>query len=206
MLFFGLSIKIAYAQDPTFSQFYNNPLYFNPGFTGMHPGINFYCIQRTQWLKVASQYKGTGQFNTSCIAIDINNDDCWGGLLNGIGLILIDDVEGEGNLETQTAGISIAQKVHLDKYDKTPCIQLGFQICSVQKKIKWDRLVFSDQINSLNTNIIPTGNTPPNEFKKGYGDLNIGVAGTFGAKLIDWKKKKDVWGIFTWGVSLSHVL
>ncbi len=166
----------------------------------MNKGLNLYGFRRNQWPKVASQYKVTGQFNTTSIAIDINND-CWK-LLNGIGVIIINDIEGEGNLTTQTAGISFAQRAIIDEFS---LIQFGFQISTVQKKINWDRLVFSDQINSLNTNIIPTGNVPPSEFSKGYLDMNIGITGIGVTKLFDLNGSKNIYGTFVWGVSLSHI-
>jgi hypothetical protein len=35
----ALVSTFAQAQDPLFSQFYNNPVYYNPGAVGLTPGV-----------------------------------------------------------------------------------------------------------------------------------------------------------------------
>ncbi len=193
MLFFGLSIKIAYSQDPTFSQYYNNPLYYNPGFTGIRPGTNFYLNDRIQWPKIPSQ------FNTKSVAIDFANS-CSEYHGYGIGMLLMDDNEGEGNLRSLSVGGTFAYKViNLEKF----CLQAGAQASFVQKKIDWEKLEFSDQINKFNNYIIPTTNVPPNSEKKLYPDFNLGFVSMSNLKIKTKHSKKEV--IFILGASWSHL-
>ena len=180
---------MAYSQDPTFSQYYNNPLYFNPGFTGIRPGLNCYINSRSQWLKIPSQ------FNTKTIAADLNND-CRN---FGIGLIILDDNEGEGKLRTTSFGASVAYKMYLGKNGRI-LIQPGLQAGIVKKKIDWDRLEFSDQINPYNSLVGYTHNIPPVSDKVNYPDLSVGFV-----SLIESRKKSKFKNIWLFGASVSHI-
>lgn len=195
LLFFCLSIKIAYSQDPTFSQTYNNPLYYNPGFTGLYEGLNIYTNIRNQWPKIPSQ-KISSAFSTKTISADINSH-C---IRSGFGLLLLDDNEGEGRLRTLSLSGSYAFKI-VD--DKKITIQAGFQGSFVQKKIDWERLEFSDQINKYNIDVIPASNPSPVDERIYYPDFNFGVVGAF--ESFHKKRKhrnKKYWVI---GAAVSHL-
>ncbi|MBP9083838.1 MAG: type IX secretion system membrane protein PorP/SprF, partial [Bacteroidia bacterium] len=45
------------AQDPTFSQFNFNPLYFNPAFTGIDPGLRINSTYRSLWSSIPSSFR-----------------------------------------------------------------------------------------------------------------------------------------------------
>lgn len=45
------------AQDPLFSQFYNNPIYYNPGYIGLNAGIRTRFNYRDQWTGLPVDFK-----------------------------------------------------------------------------------------------------------------------------------------------------
>ncbi len=190
-----LGYKNVNAQDPTFSQFYNNPLYYNPGFTGLYEGLNIYTNIRNQWPKIPSQ-KMTSAFSTKTISADINSH-C---IRSGFGLLLIDDNEGEGRLRTLALSGSYAFKI-VD--EKKITIQAGFQGSIVQKKIDWERLEFSDQINKYNINVIPSTNPSPVDEKIYYPDFNFGVVSAF--ESLHKKRKHRTKKYWVVGASVSHL-
>lgn len=194
LAYFFLTFNLSQAQDPTFSQYYNNPLFYNPGFTGIFPGLNINTSIRRQWSKIPSQY------NTKSISADINNP-C---IKSGAGILLVDDNEGEGKLRTITVGLSFAYKI---VNSKKFVLQFGAQACGVQKKIDWERLVFSDQINQYNSYVVSTSNYAPDNSKKYYPDFNGGIVAVFNA--FHFKKnmklsfsKRNYWLL---GISYAHI-
>jgi hypothetical protein len=45
------------AQDPLFSQFYNNPIYYNPGYIGLNQGVRTRFNYRDQWTGLPVDFK-----------------------------------------------------------------------------------------------------------------------------------------------------
>lgn len=45
------------AQDPIFSQFYNNPIYYNPGYIGLNSGFRARFNYRDQWTGIPEDFK-----------------------------------------------------------------------------------------------------------------------------------------------------
>ncbi|MFN5910373.1 MAG: type IX secretion system membrane protein PorP/SprF, partial [Bacteroidota bacterium] len=46
----------SFAQDPTFTQFYANPLYLNPAFAGSHGCPRFALNYRNEWPSLTGNY------------------------------------------------------------------------------------------------------------------------------------------------------
>ncbi len=85
----------SFSQDPTFSQFYANPLYLSPSFAGATEEYRLGLNYRNQWPAIP------GVFHTYSISFDkalINFN-------SGIGVLATYDVAGSGDLSTTNVGL-----------------------------------------------------------------------------------------------------
>lgn len=137
----------AFAQDPQFSQHYANRIYYNPAFTGAQPGLRFAASYRNQWPELPSD------FVTYSVSVDFQAP-C---LNSGLGLILMQDTEGEGALSTLTAGVSYAYILRIrHKNREKGNISFGVSAKYVRKWLPND-LLFSDELDPIHGRIYPTG-------------------------------------------------
>lgn len=95
LVFLFLTISNLFGQDPHFSQFYANPLYLNPAFTGTANCPRFSLNFRDQWPAIPRN------FLTFSAAYDQHIPELHG----GIGLLLSGDIAGAGFSQTYNAGI-----------------------------------------------------------------------------------------------------
>ena len=115
-----------YGQDPAFSQFYANPLYLNPAFAGAAPkgcpraNLNY----RDQWPGIGRTYV------TTSASWDQHVDVVEGGL----GVLVIHDRAGSGNLNTSQA--SLLYSYHQD-VSNTFAIKAGFEVSYREININW---------------------------------------------------------------------
>lgn len=72
-----LVVNVAFAQDPQFSQYYQAPLYLNPGFTGITPQQRLAINHRIQWPNLPQA------FSTYSFSYDIFVDE----LKSGFGIL-----------------------------------------------------------------------------------------------------------------------
>lgn len=100
-----LLLKVAFAQDPQFSQYYQAPLYLNPGFTGITPQQRLVFNQRTQWPNLPQA------FTTYAVSYDMFVDE----LRSGFGIMVTTDKMGTASWRTTTAGILYSYKIRLTK-------------------------------------------------------------------------------------------
>lgn len=120
------------AQDPTFSQFFNQRTYLNPATVGMDGGITLNATYRNQWNQVP------GKFESKYLALEAQS--CIGA---AFGLNLMHDTEGDGLLNTLMTGFDFAYIP-----DKEGRFRIGLGTYWYQKWIDWDALIFSDQIDA----------------------------------------------------------
>lgn len=119
ILFFLLMITTGsvLAQDPQFSQYYQAPLYLNPGFTGITPQQRVVFNHRVQWPSLPQA------FSTYAFSYDIFVDE----LRSGFGLLLTTDKMGSAGWRTTTASILYSFKVKLtDKIVFSPGLSFGY--------------------------------------------------------------------------------
>ncbi len=86
----------ASAQDPQFSQYYQAPLYLNPGFTGITPQQRLVVNNRIQWPNLPQA------FNTFMASYDIWVDE----LRSGFGVIASTDKMGSAGRRKTTFGLT----------------------------------------------------------------------------------------------------
>src|SRR5688500_6296486 len=93
----------SYAQDPQFSQYYQAPLYLNPGFTGITPQQRVTFNHRIQWPNLPQA------FATYAASYDIFVDE----LRSGFGFLLTTDKMGSAGWRTTTFGFLYSYKIRL---------------------------------------------------------------------------------------------
>jgi type IX secretion system PorP/SprF family membrane protein len=171
-----LSVKLN-AQDPSFSQFYFNQLYFNPAFSGLSGGLNVNLDHRILWPNLP------GKFNTSKFSGDIDISGVNG--MGGIGLLTTSDVEGDGSLKTFNLGIPISIRpinffndVVAEK-SRYINFQTGFLISMIYKSINWDKFVFSDQFDPVDGIVRPSSFIAPKESGIIFPDFAFGMVGDY---------------------------
>jgi len=168
LFFFILSFTTSFTwgQDPHFSNFNNNKLYYNPAYAGIDYGIRLNMAYRRQWPNIPSK------FQTFYTGFDESVRIARG--LGGFGLTLVSNTEGEGSLQNYTIGIPIAARIPIASKS---LIQLGVMPAIAFNSINWNRFIFSGQLNPYYGNIYPSGFVPPDAemSKKSYVDIfNIG--------------------------------
>lgn len=179
-------LELAYAQDPLFSQFYTNRLYLNPAFAGADNGARIGINYREQWPSIP------GRFPTMALGTDFGIAQVGA----GAGIQLLRNVEGEGKLTTNQAQI-FASKV-LGLYD-TPkeklYLYLGLSAGVISKRINWEELVFSDQLDPV-LGITQTGSTiEPTSPSRTFADFGTGT-------ILRYKKNHY---FHTLGLSVAHL-
>jgi type IX secretion system PorP/SprF family membrane protein len=177
--FLGIGAIVAVqAQDPQFSQYYQAPLYLNPGFTGITPQQRLVVNNRIQWPNLPQAY------TTYAVSYDIWVDE----LKSGLGLLVTTDKMGTAAWRTTTAQLLYSYKVKLtDKIVFSPGLSFGYGVNGIDRS----KLVFGDEIQYA---VSPNQTINPQFQKLGnqqYFD--------FGSGFIVYSK--DVW----LGASFSHI-
>jgi type IX secretion system PorP/SprF family membrane protein len=121
------------SQDPHFTQFYANPMYLNPAFTGATFQHRFVASYRDQWPGIDRTYK------TFAISYDYNMTE----IHSGVGLQLMRDKAGTGNLTTTGFNVSYAYYYSVKKFRD---IRLGLQLGYINQFYDYTKLVFNDQL------------------------------------------------------------
>ena len=145
-----LAGNVCFAQDPTFSQFNLNQLYYNPAYTGDHRGYQLTATYRSLWPNVPGKVF-PGPLSTYYGYFDafLSSGSSY---TAGAGIFAMQNIEGEGFLKTTTFGVSYAQhfaKLSLGTQPRNQ-LSLGFKAYVNSISIHWDKLVFSDQLDIEN--------------------------------------------------------
>ncbi|MCS6823148.1 MAG: type IX secretion system membrane protein PorP/SprF [Cytophagaceae bacterium] len=176
LLFFTLQVQ---AQDAQYSQYYNAPLYLNPGFAGtskfFRGGLNY----RLQWPGTGEPYKSFSAWG-----------DCpLGETYSALGLLIKRDVQGIAKLSSTDIGVLYAYKT---KLNKRWVLKPGLQSSFVIRNIDFSRSLFSDQLNNSGATGNPTADPVVN-----YGTSFSYIDFSAGTLLHD----KHIWA----GLSMHHL-
>lgn len=160
-LLVGLAMWVQ-AQDPQFSQYYAQPLYLNPGFTGITPQQRIAVNNRIQWPNLPQAY------TTYAVSYDIWVDE----LKSGLGFLATTDKMGSASWRTTTASLLYSYKVKLtEKIVFSPGLSFGYGINGIDR----NKLIFGDEIQyavSPNQTINPAfqrlGNQQYFDFSSGF--------------------------------------
>lgn len=127
--------KTAFAQDYHFSQFYSNPLLFNPAAAGTSErGFRAASNFKNQWQSVSAQ-----PYRTTAISADkafLKNN------MLGVGVSFYNDEAGGGQLNTTNANFSVASNKNLNKKNN---LSVGLQAGYIQKTVDISNLTWENQ-------------------------------------------------------------
>lgn len=193
-LLFILSFLPAFAgaQSYHFSQVYATPLLNNPALTGYMDGnyrvaTNF----RSQWRQGGTPY------HTTTLSADFRGlqDQVPEGNTAGAGIYLINDQSMGGALQTNSAGISTAYNISLDRMTRHT-VGVGFQAAYHQRRVDWTKLSYENQYGPGGYDpSLPVGENLGAQ-KRNFFDVNAGLVYNY---------ELDYNAIFS-GVSVYNIL
>ena len=154
---------ITYAQDPNYTQFIQNPTYYNPAFTGLSTGLRARFSFRDQWPTLPYDFKAY-HFDA-----DLGDRNLPGS--GGIGLFMNTDNEGIGFIKNFNLGISVAVRI---PFSSLAVGQVGIKASWLQKSVNWDDFVFSDALSEKYGNVYQTGFVRPDQNVKNMPDFGVG--------------------------------
>jgi type IX secretion system PorP/SprF family membrane protein len=176
-----------YAQDPHLSQYFNNPVFYNPANAGFNiENIRVSANYRNQW-------SSSNPFKTEVIAVDkiVNHV--------GFGAILVKNSAGESSISRLSILGTISYRRTLDN-DANHEIAGGLQVGVLQKSFNPSKMTFDNQY-SYDTGFDPnlsSGETFANT-KVTRPDLNFGIAYSYGISNPEIKIKPFA------GISFAHI-
>jgi len=135
-----LIAAVVKAQDPQFTQFYNAPLYLNPGFTGITPQQRIVANHRLQWPTLPKA------FSTYAVSYEL----FLGEINSGMGLMATTDKMGSAGWRTTTVSLLYSYKLRIsDRWVVSPGIIFGYG----QQNLSSSDLTLGDQLeNGVGTN------------------------------------------------------
>lgn len=153
------------AQDATYSQFFNNPVYYNPALAGQYLGMRMRLHHRNQWNGLPNNY------NNFSFVMDVAERNFPGA--GGLGLIVQSDFDGIGNVRTNSAALANAVRIPIGDDIVT---HFGVSLAYVQKSIDYDSFVFSGQLDPRFPDVVLPSNFGAPDFNTiSYPDLNFGI-------------------------------
>ena len=151
------------AQDPEFTQFYANPLYLNPAFTGSHLCPRIALNYRNQWPALS------GTFVTTSASYDQHVRSLHGGL----GLLVTSDQAGKGTLKTNRVSGMYALQLQITRGFS---LRFGAEATYFQRSLDWNKLTFGDMIDPRRGFVYQTGDVPRFGSVSGI-DFSAGILG-----------------------------
>ena len=136
------------AQDNHFSQYYANPTFINPAFTGAGQKSRLTLNYRNQWPELNKA------FVTYAVSYDMKANPEYGGL----GISALRDVIGGGEIASNQVNFMYAYPVKLNHYWTA---SLGAQVSYMQNSLNWNKLVFPDMIDQIQGAVLQTGQSLP---------------------------------------------
>lgn len=138
-----------FSQDPTFSQFYANPLYLSPSFAGATEEYRLGLNYRNQWPSIPKSV-----FHTYSLSFD----KALPNFNSGIGVLATYDVAGSGNLSTTNIGLLYSYDFSITKdWHIRPGVNFKFYYLGLDIY----KLVFNSQLSGSGTT--PSIYPPPFE-------------------------------------------
>ena len=151
------------AQDPTFTQFYANPLYLNPAFAGSHGCPRFALNYRNEWPSLSGNY----------VTYSASYDQYFKNISGGFGVLATHDMQGKGTINTSMLGLIYSY--HL-KVNRKFAMLFGARAAWYQKFLDWDKLTFGDMIDPRRGFIYGTGDQRRGG-SRGFFDASAGMVG-----------------------------
>jgi type IX secretion system PorP/SprF family membrane protein len=149
------------AQDPTFTQFYANPLYLNPALAGSYGCSRFALNYRNQWPQLSGNY----------LTYSASYDQYFKNISGGFGVLATHDQQGQGTISTSMFGLIYSYHLKLSRKWRW---LIGARAAWYQKFLDWDKLTFGDMIDPRRGFIYSTGDVPRGG-SRGFFDASLGT-------------------------------
>jgi type IX secretion system PorP/SprF family membrane protein len=163
MMFIG-QVPNLHAQDPLFTQYFSEPLYYNPALTGANEGLRARFNYRDQWTNLPTSYRAY------YFSADLGDRQLPGA--GGLGIMINSDNEGTGFIHNFEAALTIGVRIPLAKL---MVAQLGIKASVKQKTINWDDYFLTDQLSEKYGLIYQSAFTHPDANKRVYPDFGAGM-------------------------------
>ena len=155
-----IGIVQGFSQDPQFTQFYANPLYLSPSFSGTTDGTRAVINFRDQWPAIPGAF----------ITYSASLDHYFPRQNSGVGLQVVRDQAGSGQLALTTIAASYSYKMKFSrKWTILPGMNLSYNV----RSIDFYKLRFNDQMH-IDGNSSTSIETPSLE-KVQYPDATISL-------------------------------
>ncbi len=156
-----VSLK-GYSQDPSFSQFYANPLYLNPAMTGSNFTPRLTINYRNQWPSL----------DVNFVTYSASYDQYIDNISSSFGIMVNTDRAGDGVLNTSTFSGFYSYTLRINRHTY---LNAGLQASFYQRKLDWQELIFDDQINPVQGVIYPTSERMPDNLDINFVDFSTGL-------------------------------
>ena len=163
LCFLVLHQQEIYAQDPTFTQFYANPLNLNPAFAGSNKCPRISMNYRNEWPNLSGNY----------VTYSASYDKYVKNIKGGIGLLATYDQQGRGTISTSMLGLIYSY--HL-KVNRKFTLLFGARAAYYQKTLDVTKLTFGDMIDPRKGFIYNTGDILQNANRQ-FFNASIGALG-----------------------------
>ncbi|MCB9327081.1 MAG: PorP/SprF family type IX secretion system membrane protein [Lewinellaceae bacterium] len=140
----------SFAQDPIFTQFYNNMTLINPAFSGTTDNYLVSAQARMQQISIGVPYK----------TFSAGASRRFKSLGGGLGLNVLYDDAGSGVLKTSKIAIPYSYEL---KINNEIYVRGGLNFGMVSKALDWNKLIFGDQLDPINGGISPGGTPYPSQ-------------------------------------------
>ena len=153
--FFVLTVN---AQDPQFSQYYANPIFLNPAFTGLTNEHRAVANYRNQWMGISKAY------STYAISYDNNL-----GLNHmGAGIQVIHDASGTASLNNTGITGLLSWNGKINRFTE---IRAGLSLGYSMMRFNFSNLVFNDQLYTGSSTSVESFQN----LTRNYVDIHTGI-------------------------------
>lgn len=207
---FFIAGHFAYAQDPHFSQFNEQPALINPALTGVDNSFRASIGYKDQWQNITTPYRTYGLSVESRIKPgNWEQVDKYRSMtfkersLNrlALGFSVYKDKAGDGNLDLTQANVSIATFIPTSAKSFLSC---GIQVSVAQRKLNSAALIFSNQFSGTgyDPNLSSNENFSGQTFA--YPDAAAGIVWSYNNKNeTQFASRRHIKA--TLGLSLYHI-
>lgn len=164
VIFIASLNNVSWSQDPTFTQFYSNPVYLNPALAGSSGCPRIALNYRNEWPQL------TGNYVTYSAAFDTYAKSING----GVAILAMHDQQGQGTIQTTMIGGVYSYNL---KVNRKFSLMFGARAAYFQKFLDWDKLTFGDMIDARRGFIYQTGDVPRGNGRRGFFDASAGFVG-----------------------------
>ncbi|MFZ4521116.1 MAG: PorP/SprF family type IX secretion system membrane protein [Bacteroidales bacterium] len=156
-------IDRGHSQDMNYSQYFSTPMYYNPAFTGINTGVRARFLYRNQWPSLPIPFK------SYFFSADLGDRSLPGS--GGIGIMINQDTPGVGLINNFGAALTIGVRIPITSFMVS---QIGIKAGIMQRRLNWDDMVYSNNLDPKYGNIYPSMIADPESNKRVVPDFGVG--------------------------------